>query len=366
VRILFLPERFPPQSGGVAVSAQRNARHLAPHLERLEVLYLDGDLPAGTSDTHEESGYLVHRLGRAERQEDSLQLLELAACRLARHMQAQIVHGFHAVPAGFVATLVARRLGLPSVVSLRGNDVDRGVFSQPGMLHWTLSQATRVLAVSRELGHRVAAFAGRQDTLFTPNSVDSEIFGPGPAAVDLGTDPVVLFAGEMRFKKGLQPFLEAAALLADSPLRFVLAGGVRRDDRPAFQAWMAGNPRARVRELPYVRDPERMRALYCRADLVLLPALFEGMPNALLEAMACARPVLATEVGGIPDLVQPERTGWLIPPEDLHLLDRHLVNVLSRPAGELQAVGAAARRHVLTDFTPQAESDRLLAVYRSL
>ncbi len=366
MRVLLLPERFPPQSGGVAVSAERNARQLAPHLERLEILHLDGDLPAGASETREESGYLVHRLGRADRQEDSLQLLELAACRLADRMGAQIVHGFHAVPAGFVATLVARRLGLPSVTSLRGNDMDRGVFSQPGMLHWTLSQATRVLAVSRELGRRAAAFSGRHDTLFTPNSVDGTVYHPGPAAPDLGSDPVILFAGEMRFKKGLGPFLEAAARLTGTPLHFVVAGGVRRDDRPAFQAWRVRHPRARVSELPYVRDPQRLRSLYCRADVVLLPALFEGMPNALLEAMACARPILATEVGGIPDLIQHGRTGWLLPPEELHRLDGHLLGVLGRPAEERLAVGTAARRRVLEDFTPQAERDRLLAVYREL
>ncbi len=366
MRVLLLPERFPPQSGGVSVSAERNARHLAPHLERLEVLHLTGDLPPGAAETREEPGYLVHSLGRAGREEDSLQLLELAARGLARRMGARVVHGFHALPAGFVATLVARQSGLPSVVSLRGNDVDRGVFNRTGMLHWTLSQATRLLAVSRALARQVAAFASREDAVFTPNSVDGSLFRPGPAAQDLGTDPVVLFAGEMRFKKGLDPFLEAAARLAGSPVQFVLAGGVRRDDRPAFQAWLARNPAARVRELPYARDPQRLNALYCRADLVLLPALFEGMPNALLEAMACARPVLATEVGGVPDLVQEGRTGWLVPPEELHRLDQHILHILGRPAEERQAVGAAARDHVLADFAPEAERDRLLSIYRDL
>ena len=366
MRVLLVAERFPPQPGGVATSAWRNARALAPALESLAVLHLVDDLPPGASSCREEGGFTVHALGAAAREEDSLQLLELAARGLARSIRARVLHGFYALSAGFVATLAARTLGLPSVVSLRGNDVDRGVFTRTGRLEWTLNRADRVLAVSRALQERVAVFAGRNDSVYTPNAVDPEVFRPGSRAEDLGPDPVVLFSGEMRFKKGLGPLLEAAAALAGEPLQLVLAGGVRRDDRPAFRTWLREHPGARVRELPPSRDPERLRALYGRADLVVLPALFEGMPNAVLEAMACARPVLATRVGGVEDVIEDGRTGWLLEPEDLHRLDRHLQAALARPPGEREALGAAARERVLAGLRLEDERDRLLAVYREL
>ena len=365
MRVLLMAERFRPQPGGVAVAAERNVRNLAPALECLEVLHLVDYLPPGASETREEEGYLVHCLGRAAREEDSLGLLEMAALGLARRMEAQILHGFYARSAGFVAALVGRQLGVPSVVSLRGNDLERGIFDRTGMLHWTLSHSDRILVVSRDLGFKVEAFASRDDAVFTPNAVDGEIFRPVPPASDLGAEPVVLFSGEMRFKKGLLPFLDAAARLAPHPVRLVLAGGVRREAREAFRAFLKAHPRVRILELPQTTDPHRLAALYCRADLVVLPALWEGMPNALLEAMACARPVLATAVGGIRDLVVDGTTGWLFPPEELHLLDRHILQALSRPPGEREGLGRAAREHVLAHFTPQAERDRLLEVYRS-
>lgn len=348
------------------MAAERNARNLAPALERLEVLHLVDHLPPGVSETREEEGYLVHCLGRAAREEDSLGLLEMAALGLARRMGAQILHGFYARPAGFVATLAARQLGLPSVVSLRGNDLDRGVFDRTGMLHWTLIHSDRILVVSRALGLKVAAFASRQDAVFTPNAVDGNLFRPVPAASDLGPDQVVLFSGEMRFKKGLLPLLDAAARLAPNPVRLVLAGGVRREAREAFRAFQQAHPQARVLEIPQTEDPQRLAAQYCRADLVVLPALWEGMPNALLEAMACARPVLATAVGGVPDLVIDSTTGWLFPPEELHLLDRRILRALAEPPSVREVLGSAAREHVLAHFTPQAERERLLDVYRSL
>lgn len=366
VRVLLIPDRFPPQRGGVAVSARRNARLLAPFLERLDVVHLTGDLPRGAAESRLEDGYTVHSLGRAAREEDSLQLLELAATGLARETGAGIVHGFYALPAGYVATLVARCLGLRSVVSLRGNDADRGVFSHPGMLHWTLAQADRILAVSRAIARRVETFAGQRDTVFTPNSVDPGLFRPGPPATDLGPDPVVLFAGEMRFKKGLDPFLAAVSELAAEPVSFVLAGGVRREERGVLETWSRRNPAARLLELPYARDPERLAALYNRADLVVLPALFEGMPNALLEAMACARPVLATAVGGVPDLVEDGRSGWLMPVEDLHRLGGRIRAALASPPEVRAALGQAARERVQASFRPEDERDRLLAVYHEL
>jgi len=365
MRVLLVAERFRPQPGGVAVAAERNARNLAPALERLEVLHMVDHLPPGASETREEEGYVVHCLGRAAREEDSLGLLEMAALGLARRMGAQILHGFYARSAGFVATLAGRQLGIPSVVSLRGNDLDRGVFDRTGMLHWTLTHSDRILVVSRALGLKVEAFASRHDAVFTPNAVDGNLFRPVPAASDLGPEPVVLFSGEMRFKKGLFPLLDAAARLAPHPLRLVLAGGVRREAREAFRAFRKDHPRARVLELPQTADPRRLAALYCRAELVVLPALWEGMPNALLEAMACARPVLATAVGGIRDLVVDGTTGWLFPPEELHLLDQHILRALSRPAGAREGLGRAAREQVLAHFTPGAERDRLLDVYRS-
>lgn len=352
MRVLLLTERFPPQRGGVGVSAERHARWLGPAVERFDVLHMTADLPPGASESREEEGYTVHALGRAAREEDSLALLELAATRAG----ADLIHGFYAVPTGFVAVLAARRLGVPSVVSLRGNDVDRGLFGRTAMLEWTLRHADRVLAVSRELAARAGGFAGRDDVVFTPNSVDPEAFFPAAPAEDLGEGPVVLFAGEMRFKKGLVALLEAAPRLPD--VRFVLAGGVRKDDRAAFDRLRPPN----VVELPYARSPERLRALYARADLVLLPALFEGMPNAVLEAMACARPVLATAVGGVPDVIRHGETGWLLAPEDLP----HLASRIRGALASSEPVGARAREHALAHFRPEAERDRVLEVYRAL
>ncbi|MBI3930262.1 MAG: glycosyltransferase family 4 protein [Armatimonadetes bacterium] len=368
MRVLLISERFPPQRGGVGVSAERIARNLRPGLERLDVVHLSDDLPAGVTRQREQDGVEVFEVGRARREDESLQLLEQVVRTLHGLRDYTLLHGFYAVPAGTVAVLCARLLGRPSVVSVRGNDVERD-FYRTATLPWTLSRADRVLCVSRELVRKVRAVADPPEhhVLFVPNSVDGELFRPGgDGAVELPEDTrIVLFTGEMRLKKGLAAILECAPELPEDVL-LVLLGGVRKEERPTLERWSAAHPRTRGRLLlpRYRRDPEWLRAHYNRADLVLAPSLWDGMPNTVLEAMACARPVLATAVGGIQDLVEHGRTGWLLPLEQLSRLHEHIMEALDRP--DRDSVGQAAREKVLQDFTPAREIEAHLRCYREL
>lgn len=365
VRVLFVTERFWPQPGGVAVSALRHARGLAPLVHRLDVVHATADLPPGTVQEAPLENGSAFRVGRSARDDESLQLLELVLRGLHHRFRYDVMHGFYAVPAGMVATAAARLLGLPSVVSLRGNDVDRDMYrgGRCGLLDWTLRHATRLLCVSRELQRKVAVLADRDDAVYTPNAVDGEAFQP--EALERGDVPCLLFSGEMRFKKGLWPLLQAVERLTE--VRLVLAGGVRRDDRDDYERWRRRAPQAaaRVETIPYERDPARLRGLYNRADLVVLPALWEGMPNAVLEAMACARPVLASACGGVPDVLREGETGYLLAPWDLERLAERIAGILALPVAERIAVGERARAHVLAEHRPDQEIARVLQAYRA-
>lgn len=355
MRVLMITERFPPQPGGVGVSARRNARNVAGKLARLDVLHLDESVAPGAVEAREDEGFTVYAAGPLPGQEaETLQVLELVARGLLARHRHDLVHGFYAVPAGTVAVMAARLLELPCLVSVRGNDLDRDLYHRrhSSLLQWTLRYAHRILCVSREAEQR-ARLVGARSTEYTPNAVDPELFFPEPGSP--GQPPMVLFTGEMRFKKGLVPLLQA---VEGRELRLVLAGGVRKRDR----AWLRG---AAVEVRPYVDDPVALRGLYNQADLVVCPSLWDGMPNTVLEAMACGRPVLATRVGGIGDLVTHGESGWLLDPWDLDALGDHLDEVLALPVEDRRRVGEAARRAVLEAHRPEHEAQRLLAAYRA-
>lgn len=372
MRILLVTERFPPQHGGVGVSAFRHAVGLSPHVERLDVVHLTSHQPAGVVEEAAGEGYRVFTVGRAPKEDESLQLLESVIRTLHSRFNHQVVHGFYAAPAGAVAVLAARSLRVPSVVSVRGNDVDRGVFQggRAPLLLWALRKADRVLAVSRALADRVQLLTDRDDVAFTPNAVDTALFHPEPkdprVMGHLKGGAIVGFCGEMRLKKGMAPLLEALESLPDVEL--LLIGGIRKDERHAFEHWQSQAPSAsaRIHEVPYERDRGHLRALYNAADLMVFPSLWEGMPNGLLEAMACGRPVLATAVGGSVDVVEDGANGWLLPLDRLGDLATRIGDILAMSPEARSAIGEAARKHVQTHHQPLQEIERVLDVYRAL
>lgn len=376
MRVLLVAGRFPPQQGGAAAAAARLTRSLGDRLGRLDVLCLDSTLPPGSARGEALGKARVHRLGPAGREDEASQLLFEAALALAREARSELVHGFYAVPAGYVAVLAAKRLGLRSVVSLRGNDVDRDMFraaKQP-LLCWTLANADAVAGVSGELLERAKALTGRAHGLYwTPNGVDAEAFSPGEpdpgdgAALAGHPRPWVGFSGECRFKKGLPLLRSLAEDFSGRPAGTVfLIGGVREEERAGLKDWRAGNPEAsdRLVELPYRDEPPALLSLYRSMDLFVFPSLWEGMPNSLLEAMSCARPVVASAVGAIPEVMGD--TGVLLPAASLDTLPQAVRTVLELPSEERAALGEAARRRVVESFSPAAERDAVLAVYGAL
>jgi glycosyltransferase involved in cell wall biosynthesis len=304
-------------------------------------------------------------MGETDRGAESGQLLETTIRALHQTFDYQLVVGFYAVPTGFTAVFTARFLDLPSVLCLRGNDVDRALYhgGQLDALTWALRNATAVVGVSRELTRKASILSGRSDLRFIPNSVDCDMFSPRD---DIPVEPrSLLFSGEMRLKKGSEIlFPTLSSLRGDWSMTIV--GGFRGAAESEYRKWAVRERRAaqRVRLLPYARDARMLSELYNRADLVLNPALWDGMPNSVLEAMACARPVLSTRVGGIADLVEDGVTGYLLDLAQLGQLGETIERILDDP--HRASIGRAARDQVRTHHHGQVEALAFQELFRSL
>lgn len=376
VKALWIVERYPPDHGGLAVSAARQTQALASFLDRLDVVRLTRDLPPGAADGERRGAVNLVRIGQARSASESLQLLERAALNLLERHDHAIVHGFGAVPTGYVATMVARLAGRRAVVALRGNDVERAQYdARLSQVLWTLTHAGAVLGVTRSLVARVHALTGRTGGVsYAPNGVDGDVFRPDAApseelAPSDAPRPWLATAGEARFKKGLPVLTMLAAELARQRRgTLFLLGGARADARADLDRWRMSDTAAaaRVREIPYVADDKRLAALYAAMDVVVFPSLWDGLPNALLEAMACARPVVATAVGGAIDVIRDGVDGVLVRASALDRFAAEALAVADGHRGDPRALGAAARARVLEDFSVEAERDRVLTAYRDV
>jgi glycosyltransferase involved in cell wall biosynthesis len=159
-------------------------------------------------------------------------------------------------------------------------------------------------------------------------------------------DFVIGSAGRMTYQKGFDLLLDAVARIPDRRVQLLLVG--EGEDEPTLRQRAAKNGlNGSVHFTGYRRDlPRLLGAL----DLYVQPSRFEGMPNALLEAMAAGCPVIASAVDGIIEMVLDGYCGWLTPPEDSRALADTISMALSNPA-EAHRQGGAARRRVGISFT---------------
>lgn len=345
LNVLFVCQTYPPDPGGLARAGARISTALEPDCARLQRLVLDPGL-APAQSIFEEG---VIRLGPLPDKDETLQLVEQM---VAHQPGLDLVHAFYGGALAAAAVAGARRVGVPSLVSLRGNDLDRGIYRSP-WLPWLVQAAEAISCVSREQVHKLDRWFGRRDATYIPNSVDCSQFYP--EATPPSERPVILFSGEMRWKKGLPLVLELAAQ-AEGRYEIVLAGGARGAEKKILR-----QQAPQVRLLDYLHDPAQLRQLYNQAAVVWLPAFWEGMPNAVLEAMACARPVLAHRVGGVAELLD-EGRGWPLELNQAHLHWQRVTEILDNPGQR----GLKARQHVLEHHHPEQERDAYLALYRRL
>jgi len=376
-RILLITDHFPPQIGGAAVSADRAARAMAGRGHVVHVLHLTPDLEPGMIQSEREGDRMVHRLGALELPDLTMQLAESIVAHLHERVGFDLFHGHFLVPAGYLATYFAKRFGAQSFVSVRGNDVDRGIFraEQFPFVLWTLQHAGGIGCVSRELIDKCRAFCDRDDIDFLPNPVDATVFRPLPrdeallCAINYQGEALLGFVGELRFKKGTYFVLEAFRTVREQrPAKLLLIGGLRNEDKSLLRRYLRQYPTLRedIHIIEYVQDRETLARYYNLLDIVLSPSLWDGMPNSVLEAMACARVVLASDVGGIRDVITPGKTGLLIGTHELDRLGEGCLEILEAGEEARREIGRQAREYVLQHHHPDGEAAHLHEIYTRL
>ena len=281
-------------------------------------------------------GHEIRRAVLDRRAGGKLRHVELAraARRAAREFRPDVVHAHFLVPSGLSAALAAG--GAPLVVTAHGRDV-RNVGSAPGVAaatRFVVERAAAVIAVSdylrRELELRVPAAIGK--THVVSSGVDLERF---PLLPDARNDePSLLCVGSLTPRKNVIRLANAFARTERGALTFVGDGPLRPE--------LEGRERVRVvGAVPH----DALLDHYARSDVVCQPSLIEPLGQALLEAMACGRPVVATRIGGPPEFVTPS-TGVLVDPLDDEAILRAIETALALPRPNADARAAAAEHDV--------------------
>ncbi len=226
-----------------------------------------------------------------------------------------LIDAHYFYPDGVAAALLGKALRKPVVITARGTDINLlPRYALPRrMIRYAARESRAVIAVSQALKHAILELGVSSSRVHVlRNGVDLEAFRPidrSAARAALGLKgPTLLSVGNLIETKGHHLVVEALRLLPQHSLLVVGEGPQRRTlEHLAAQHGLAG----RVRLLGGI-EHGRLAQIYGAADALVLASVREGWPNVLLEAMACGTPVVASRVGGIPEVVARPEAGLLM------------------------------------------------------
>lgn len=354
IRVL-ISGQDPSLPGGMAqyVGGLRAYLDTTKHIEALflnetHVKGRDGMFSAGRAAAVQESGRLLTHFRRALRE------------FRPNVVHLNMAHGLSVLEKTAMAA-VARRHGIPAVVHVHGAGLDQDIARMPAWQRRWMDGALRsphhAIVLSERMRGEMRRHLPRVASTVVPNAVT--LMDPPP----LHRPPVFGFLGFMDGRKG-ECELIAALAASDAPAaRLILAGD--GPSRPAAEALAARlGLEARVTFLGSIHGAAK-DAFLRRIDVLCLPSRAENLPIALLEAMSYGRPVIATRVGGIPEMVGEAEAGWLVPPCDPAALAAALGAAFQDP-DEVERRGRAAWETVRDRFTWARCGPEVVNIYTAL
>jgi glycosyltransferase involved in cell wall biosynthesis len=300
--------------------------------------------------------------------------------QLTGRVKFDIMHGHWVIPNGPVAAVMAKLRRLPLIISLHGSDIFMAEQSKliGRVARWCLRRASAITAPSDDLVQRAIRLGAPPERChLVPYGVDPSQFtrldGAKPALhreLGLPADVPVLFAvGRMVYKKGFEYLIRAMpAVLREHPeAKLVLAGGGDLEPKLVSLVKQLGVEDSVV--MPGWVSRDKLPEYFSGCDLFVLPSVVDqqgnvdGLPNTLLEAMASAKPVVATTVAGIPHAVKDGVNGILVPEKQPGELSA-AINLLLR-APELRAqYGEESRKRVENELNWASTAQSFVRLYR--
>ncbi|MBY0508575.1 MAG: glycosyltransferase family 4 protein [Rhodospirillaceae bacterium] len=361
-RILLINHEYPPLGG----SAGNATRHIAKALARLgHKPFVLTAASSGLRIDEEDEGVTIRRLptwysaGATKDEKPSsaaqgtafLFAALRAAPNLARQWKVDIALCFFGLPGGPLGWLLKRRLGIPYIIALQGGDVPAPELAQQGTynrlvnrgLNYLWRNAGAVVANSDRLAEEARRHDPKTPIAVIPHGADTHGITPKEDYAPRG-DVSLLYVGRLAEQRGFDVLLPALAMLSSAlKWKLTLAG-----DGPDWPNVAASAARLALIDRIDLRGWQGwsvLPELYRSADVFVLPSYDEGMPAALLEAMATGLPVVSTHVAGRGEAVLHEKTGLLVPPQDSEALADALTLMIADPS-RWETFGRAGRARV--------------------
>ncbi len=278
-------------------------------------------------------------------------------------------HGYK----GHVFCLILKMItGLPWVGFVHGwtaEDLKIRLYSK--LDRFILRFANKVVVVSESFKKRINLNWVKEEKIrIIPNAIDpaefEAVFVDGDIRNRYGLrddEKIIGVVGRFSPEKGQEIFIDAFKVVKDSlpNVRAMFVGDGQNKGALIEKVKKHGIEK----DVIFAGYQEKMAQYYKSFDLVLMPSLSEGMPNVALEAMLFQKPVIATNVGGVPEVVTDGVTGRIIEPQNPELMAREIIQLVSDP-NLMGRYGKAGRERAISEFNPDARVQKIIDLYKEI
>jgi glycosyltransferase involved in cell wall biosynthesis len=310
------------------------------------------------------NGVHIRRISALRRRADRAGVFEMGAYVIAatvagsRHIsrsRPDVIHAHMGVPTGAAAYALSLRHRVPYVLTAHLGDVPGGVPQQTAGLFRILKPATRpiwrnaaaVSAVSSHTGALLEAAYGLKPRIIL-NGIDLSYWSP--AEHPQQRTPTIVSVGRIAIQKNLVFAVQRLAAIQDAPWTYEIVGD--GPERAAVEtAVAAANLQGRVRFHGWT-DPEQVRSILGRADVLFIPSLDEGLPMAAVQAAACGLAIVGSRIGGLADVIAHGQNGYLCPLDQPHSFEQALRALCTDPV-QLACMKSGSREHATMFSLPK-------------
>jgi glycosyltransferase involved in cell wall biosynthesis len=325
MKIAILVNLFPPKwLAGTEIATYYMAEHLAQRGHEVHVIT---SLDEGLPEENYEKGFYIHRLPRTKIRFAGAFIFWADIVRVIQKIGPDIVHA-QSLGIGVPALLSKNLLKIPYVVWGQGSDVYLPDWFTKLTSKTIIKNANSVIALTEDMKRAMQAIYNRDITI-VPNGIDlKEYISELPVQNVGGPIKRILFVGRLHPVKGTRYLLGAMSIvrrdMPEAKLVLVGDGGEREHLENLTDDLKIRECVEFIGRVPH----ENVQNYMNQSDVFVLPSLSEGFPVTILEAMACGLPVVATRVGGIPDIVEDGINGYLVDAMDQEMIAEALLKLL--------------------------------------
>jgi len=363
--ILWLTENYPPQRGGMAQSCDRIVDQLRKLGHTINVLHFTGRGPL----------QLIQQLNgwyTVVPFEDSEAHTLNVAWEFISQKPVSAVVCFGGYLPMLAAPVFSKWLSVPLLTLVRGNDFDSAVFTprKRDLMRDALEAAQVVSVVSKDKVDKIKMLYPQVNVQYIPNGIDTDTWKPSPSELmfaetwrsenSVNRICVGLF-GQLKTKKGIR-FLFDALRQSEvlERLHFLLIGEVTEETEQ-----LVATGEFSITSCSFLDRYELLKYYLC-CDAVAIPSFYDGMPNVLLEAGALGIPIIASNTGGMKDVITDKQNGFLFTPGDAPSCRKSFFDFVNLSSDEGLALGTHLKKTIHTQYNVQLETNRYDELLKTL